>query len=94
MTTPIQAYRLEPLINPIYAQVKPVKIDSTSAKPTKEAVDHAEGPKPEAKVPPSLAATKSSWFSGLWPGSSVKKASVEASKPAYPDKVTMVTGAQ
>jgi len=75
------AYRLEPLINPVYAQVKPVKVESAGSKPSKEAVDLAEGPKSGEIVPPQAK----SWFSSLW-GSSTKK-SVDTSKAKYPDKV-------
>ena len=73
---------MEPLINPVYAQIRPVKVDSASSKPSKDAVDLAEGPKAEESPTPQ----KKSWFSGLW-GTSAKKPSVEASKPKYPDKV-------
>ena len=59
-----------------------MKVDSASSKPSKDAVDLAEGPKAEE----NLSAQKKSWFSGLW-GSSAKKPSVEPSKPKYPDKV-------
>jgi len=65
----------------VYAQVKPVKVESAGSKPSKEAVDLAEGPKSGEIVPPQ---TKS-WFSSLW-GSSTKK-SVDTSKAKYPDKV-------
>ena len=41
----IQAYCLEPLISPIYAQVKPVKMDTASSKPTQKSMSLAEGPK-------------------------------------------------
>jgi phospholipase DDHD1 len=46
------AYRMEPLVNPIYAQVKPVKLDSASSKPSKDSVDLAHGPRQE-KAPPT-----------------------------------------
>jgi len=58
-----------------------VKVESAGSKPSKEAVDLAEGPKSGEIVPPQ---TKS-WFSSLW-GSSTKK-SVDTSKAKYPDKV-------
>lgn len=90
MPPPLQAYRLEPLINPIYAQVKPVKIDSAGSKTTKEAVDHAEGPRPESAAAMVTAKT-SSWFSSLWSGTaSSKKAEsskLESTSSKYPDKV-------
>ena len=38
-------YRLEPLISEAYASIKPVKVDSAGSKPSKTALDHAEGPK-------------------------------------------------
>ncbi len=57
----IQAYRLEPLINPIYAQIKPVRIDSGS-KISKDAIDHAEG----TRAKPQLQTSQGkSWFSSL-----------------------------
>ncbi|XP_064389425.1 phospholipase DDHD1-like isoform X1 [Halichondria panicea] len=55
------AYRLEPLINPIYAQIKPVRIDSGS-KISKDAIDHAEG----TRAKPQLQTSQGkSWFSSL-----------------------------
>ena len=47
-----QAYRLEPLVNALYAQVKPVKLDSASSKPSKDMVDLAQGPRQEKEPPP------------------------------------------
>ncbi len=59
--THMQAYRLEPLINPLYAQIKPVRIDSGS-KISKDALDHAEG----TKAKPQLQTVQGkSWFSSL-----------------------------
>ncbi len=59
--THTQAYRLEPLINPLYAQIKPVRIDSGS-KISKDALDHAEG----TKAKPQLQTVQGkSWFSSL-----------------------------
>ena len=58
-----------------------MKVESAGSKPSKEAVDLAEGPKAGEIIPPQAK----SWFSSLW-GSSTKK-SVDASKPKYPDKV-------
>ena len=84
----IQAYRLEPLINPMYAQVKPVKIDSASSKPSKKAKDLAEGP----KVPEAAAPTKESgWTHSLF--SAVMKVAntsllESSSKPPPTDKVS------
>lgn len=84
----IQAYRLEPLINPLYAQVKPVKIDSASGKMSKKAKDLAEGPKiPEAAAP----AKESGWTQSLF--SAVMKVTntsflESSSKPVPPDKVS------
>ncbi|CAI8058120.1 Phospholipase DDHD1 [Geodia barretti] len=46
------AYRLEPLVNSLYAQVKPVKLDSASSKPSKDMVDLAQGPQTEKPVAP------------------------------------------
>ena len=46
----LQAYRLEPLVNEAYANIRPVKMDSASSKPSKTALDHAEGPKSDQKL--------------------------------------------
>ena len=54
---------MEPLINAVYAQVKPVKIDSASSRPSKDMVDLAEGPREE-----KTAAAKS-WSFGLFSSS-------------------------
>ena len=58
-----------------------MRVESAGSKPSKEAVDLAEGPKSGEVVPPQAK----SWFSSLW-GSSTKK-SVDTSKAKYPDKV-------
>ena len=57
---------MEPLINDVYAQVKPVKIDPASSRPSKDMVDLAEGPREE-----NTAAVKKSWSFGFF--SSAKK---------------------
>ena len=100
ITSSIQAYRIEPLINPHYAQIKPVKVDSANSKrPSVEAVGHAAGirdlqsPEEKSLVSPQ---TKS-WFSSLLgsvaavaSGSSKKVASEESIKPKDLDKVRLM----
>ena len=39
-------------MNPMYTQVKPVKVGMANAKISKEAVDHAEGPKTDEQLQP------------------------------------------
>ena len=86
----LQAYRLEPLINPLYAQIKPVRIDSGN-KISKEAVDHAEGPKTK---PPLQTSQGKSWFSALsifssgTGTSSPKKTSPEPGRAKSAEKVS------
>lgn len=60
----LQAYRLEPLVNPFYAQVKPVKVSSASSKISQEMVDLAEGPRSE-KAKENKQSNKSWWASQL-----------------------------
>lgn len=72
----------------MYAQVKPIKIDSASSKPSKKAKDLAEGPKmPEAAAP----AKESGWTQSLF-SAVMKVASTSflesSSKPPPPDKVS------
>eukprot|EP00731_Ephydatia_muelleri_P019995 Em0012g820a len=58
------AYRLEPLVNEAYANIRPVKMDSAGSKPSKTALDHAEGPKSDQTlVAPS--GQSGSWMSSL-----------------------------
>ena len=60
----VQAYRLEPLVNEAYANIRPVKMDSAGSKPSKTALDHAEGPKSDQTlVAPS--GQSGSWMSSL-----------------------------
>ena len=86
----IQAYRLEPLISPIYAQVKPVKMDTASSKPTQKSMSLAEGPKtPEGTH--NTKSSSSSWTQSLI--SAVVKTvasnnAAETSKSLPPDKVS------
>lgn len=89
----LQAYRLEPLINPLYSQIKPVRIDSSS-KISKEAVDHAEGTRSKPHPPIQQSGGKS-WFSSLalFASSSVvsKKTSPEPTRAKSADKVGVVS---
>jgi hypothetical protein len=73
------AYRLEPLIHDVYAQVKPVRMDSAGSRPTKDMVDLAEGPR-EEKTP---AASKG-WSFGLFSSS---KKTEPAPQPKVPENV-------
>lgn len=72
------AYRLEPLVNPLYAKIKPVKLDSASSKPSKESVDLAQGPQEERKPPPP---TKS------WSFNPFSSSSKKTESPPQPTKV-------
>lgn len=56
-----QAYRIEPLINSLYSQIKPVKVDSAGSKPSQKSKGMAEGPRPEESTPPA-ARSGSGWF--------------------------------
>ena len=60
----LQAYRLEPLVNEAYASIRPVKIDSSGSKPSKTALDHAEGPKSD-QVLATPSGQSGSWMSSL-----------------------------
>ena len=46
----LQAYRLEPLVNPLYANIKPVKVDSAGSKHSKDMVDLASGPRTQQQL--------------------------------------------
>jgi phospholipase DDHD1 len=87
------AYRLEPLVNQMYSQVKPVKMDSAGSKPTQKSIDSAGGPRPPEVAPP-----KTSWWSTQSLISNVLKnvtsnnssnggASPEPTKPLPQDKL-------
>ena len=86
----IQAYRLEPLISPIYAQVKPVKMDTASSKLTQKSMSLAEGPKtPEGTH--NTKSSSSSWTQSLISAEVKTVASnnaAETSKSLPPDKVS------
>eukprot|EP00731_Ephydatia_muelleri_P020048 Em0012g873a len=58
------AYRLEPLVNEAYANIRPVKIDSAGSKPSKTALDHAEGPKSDQMLA-APSGQSGSWMSSL-----------------------------
>ena len=93
--SPPQAYRIEPLINQLYAQVKPMKIDS-AGKPSQEALDHADGCVGERRTSASAAhatpvvQSKASWFvsslTSLLDKATSKKPPPEPGK--MPDKVS------
>ena len=70
---------MEPLINAVYAQVKPVKIDSASSRPSKDMVDLAEGPREE-----KTAAVNKSWSFGLFSSS---KKTEPPPQPKVPETV-------
>ena len=90
----LQAYRIEPLINSLYAQIKPVKIDSASSKrASQDVVDGVRDLRlPEEK--PLVSPQTKSWFSSLvgsiaaaTVGSSKKAISEESGLPKELDKV-------
>ena len=71
----LQAYRLEPLVNEAYASIRPVKIDSSGSKPSKTALDHAEGPKSDQVLAAPSDQEGGWWMSSLmniFPGSILK----------------------
>lgn len=100
-TVYMQAYRLEPLINPCYSQVRPVKMCSAKAKISQDMVDLAEGPRTE-KVLEQPQPGKS-WFSNQLQnmGTSLmnlatKKAPVvttdsESERTTVPEKVCLLS---
>ena len=63
-------------MNPLYAKIKPVKLDSASSKPSKESVDLAQGPREEKKPPPQSKGWSFNPFS-----SSSKKTEPPPSQP-------------
>ena len=75
-----QAYRIEPLVNPLYSQIKPVKIDSAGSKPTQKSKDLAEGPRP-CDSPP----TSRGWFNMV--ASSVIKGLGSSPSPTEPTRL-------
>ena len=84
-----QAYRLEPLVNQLYANVKPVKVDSAGSKHSKDMVDLAEGPRTQEKLQPQSKGwlgTFSQWVSGKNPLSSSPTNTTDGGKPKL-DKV-------
>lgn len=90
--THTQAYRIEPLINPFYAQIKPVKVDSAK-RASQDMVDGVSDLRsPEEK--PLFAPQTKSWFSSLvgtiaavTVGSSKKAISEESGLPKDLDQV-------
>ena len=79
---------MEPLISPIYAQVKPVKMDTASSKPTQKSMSLAEGPKtPEGTH--NTKSSSSSWTQSLISAvKTVASNATETSKSLPPDKVS------
>lgn len=71
-------------MSPIYSQVKPVKMDAASNKPTVKSVSLAEGP----RTPDPVPSTKSSWTQSFI-SAVVKTVSSTAEQPKTlpPDKV-------
>ena len=61
----VQAYRLEPLVNEAYANIRPVKMDSAGSKPSKTALDHAEGPKSDQTLAAPSDQEGGWWMSSL-----------------------------
>lgn len=57
----LQAYRLEPLVNERYTNVKPVKVDSAGSKHSKDMVDLASGPRTQTQ----LQAQSKGWFDAI-----------------------------
>ena len=85
---PMQAYRLEPLVNHLYANVKPVKVDSAGSKHSKDMVDLAVGPRTQEQLQPQAKGwldTFSQWVSSKKPSSSQAN-TTDGGKPK-PDKV-------
>ena len=57
---------MEPLINSLYAQVRPVKLETaSSSKISQEAVDHAEGPMTDDTLKEKHQQQGKSWWSGM-----------------------------
>ncbi|XP_019858671.1 PREDICTED: phospholipase DDHD1-like isoform X1 [Amphimedon queenslandica] len=84
------AYRLEPLISPVYAQVKPVKMDTASSKPTQKSMSLAEGPKTPETTQSTKSSSSSSWTQSLISAVVKSVASsngAETSKSLPPDKI-------
>ena len=71
---------MEPLVNELYAQVRPVKLDSAGSKPSKEAVDLAQGPCEKTPVVSKSSSLFSSFFSS-------SKKTAEPTQPIVPEKV-------
>ena len=83
----LQAYRLEPLVNHLYANIKPVKVDSAGSKHSKDMVDLAQGPRSEEQLQPQSKGwldTFSQWMTSKKPLSSSN--TTDGGKPK-PDKV-------
>ena len=77
----VQAYRLEPLLSPVYTQVKPVRMDSSGSGVSQNMVDHASGPRTQE----TTSTKKGGFFSSMF-GS--RNTSLVAKEPP-PDKVVV-----
>ena len=77
----VQAYRLEPLLSPVYTQVKPVRMDSSGSGVSQNMVDHASGPRTQE----TTSTKKAGFFSSMF-GS--RNTSLVAKEPP-PDKVVV-----
>ena len=81
----LQAYRLEPLIHEGYSQIKPVRVDSASSKPSQEAVGHAGGKLASGQQSKPQAQSKG-WFSNLFSSSSSSSSSSSTAKDSAKTK--------
>ena len=88
----LQAYRLEPLINSHYAQVKPVKLCSAKSKISQDMVDHAKGPKPASEKPEQP--TGKSWWSSQLQSVGTSLLNLASGKKAPAGGVSEPDGAQ
>jgi hypothetical protein len=61
----LQAYRLEPLVSPHYAHVKPVKMCSAKSKISQDMVDLAQGPRPSRDLESQEQPGRSWWANQL-----------------------------
>ena len=84
------AYRMEPLINPLYSQIKPVKMDSAGSKPSHKSKELAEGPRQD---PETQGASRGSWWNTILSASVLRTLQVSgntsegSTKPLPTDKL-------